>query len=292
VLPRVAAGADAHSAHAELSGEATRSARVIDTHVHFWKYAPRTHAWIGPHMRALQRDFLPADLKPLMRASGVEGCIVVQALHSDEETRWLLELADAHPWIAGVVGWVDLRARDLRARLERLARHKKLVGIRHLAHDEADSGFLMRGEVVEGIAQLAAFDLAFDLLVRERELPAAIELARCLPDQAFVLDHLGKPPMRSGRTKGWAALLRELGECDNVFAKVSGLATESAGPPWEDVDACLEDALAAFGPARLMAGSDWPVCLAAAEYATAIGMVRERALPDGGAPARRRAYGV
>jgi L-fuconolactonase len=265
---------------------------VIDTHVHFWKYAPDAHAWIGPHMRDLRRDFLPRDLEPSMRASGVEGCIAVQALHSDDETRWLLELADEHPWIVGVVGWVDLRAPDLVERLEQLSRHKKLVGIRHLAHDEDDERFLMRDDVVSGIGALSSFDLAFDLLVRERELPAVMELAKCLPNQTFVLDHLGKPPLRTGRIEGWAGLVSELAGCENVFAKLSGLVTESRGPPFDDVAPAIERALVAFGSDRLMAGSDWPVCLLASDYATSLGLARHHRLPDRGARARRLAYGV
>jgi L-fuconolactonase len=267
---------------------------VIDTHVHFWKYAPDAHAWIGPEMRVLQRDFLPADLDPLLRANGVEGCIAVQALHSDEETRWLLELADAHPWIVGVVGWVDLTAPDLVSRLEELVKHKKLVGLRHLTHDEHDARFVVREEVVAGIHRLATFDLAFDLLVREREMPAAIELVRRLPDQRFVLDHLGKPPIRRRDKGGWAAGIEELARCDNVVAKMSGLLTEREcrGRPWDDLEWCVDIVLGAFGPDRLMPGSDWPVCLLADDYRAAIEVTRQAALVDGGARARLRAYGI
>jgi L-fuconolactonase len=267
---------------------------VIDTHVHFWKYARDAHPWIGPDMRVLQRDFLPADLEPLLRANEVDGCIAVQALHDEDETRWLLELADAHPWIVGVVGWVDLAAPDIAERLERLVVHKKLVGLRHLAHDERDEWYLVRDDVVAGLREVGRFDLAFDLLVREREMPAAIELARKLPEQVFVLDHLGKPPIRARDRSGWSSSIEELGKCENVVAKMSGLLTEREcrGRPWDDLQLYVDTALRVFGPNRLMPGSDWPVCLLADDYRAAIEVAREVALVDGGAVARLRAYGI
>lgn len=267
---------------------------MIDTHVHFWKHARDAHAWITPDMRVLQRDFLPADLEPQLRASSVEGCIAVQALHDEDETRWLLDLAGSHPWIVGVVGWIDVTRPDVAQRLERLVVHKQLVGLRHLAHDEPDARFLVRDDVVAGLRELARFDLSFDLLVREREMPAAIDLARRLPDQVFVLDHLGKPPIRTRDHGGWAAAIEELGRCDNVVAKMSGLLTEREcrGRPWDDLRYYVDTALAAFGPERIMPGSDWPVCLLAGDYQDAIELARHPALVDGGARARLRAYGI
>lgn len=267
---------------------------MIDTHVHFWRYSAREHGWIKPQMRVLQRDHLPSDLEPLLRENGIEGCIAVQALHSRAETIWLLDLARAHAWIAGVVGWVDLLAHDIEAQLEELAAHPKLVGVRHLAQDEEDPRFLARADVVRGIGKLAQHGLAFDLLVREREMPAAIELARCLPNQTFVLDHLGKPPIRAGRVEPWRGLLRELGRCDNVVAKVSGLMTERArhGPPHDDLAPYLDAVVEAFGGDRLMPGSDWPVCLLAGEYAAGLDVVRSNTAIGDGSRARERAYGV
>ncbi len=267
---------------------------MIDTHVHFWRYTSASHAWIDPHMSVLKRDCLPRDLEATMRTNGVSGCIAVQALNSSEETQFLLDLADAHPWIVGVVGWVDVLAEDLDARLAELAAHPKLVGIRHLAQDEADAGWLARPSVVAGVSKLARHGLSFDLLVRERELSAAIELAQCLPNQTFVLDHLGKPPVREGRIEPWSALVRELARCDNVVAKVSGLSTErrSRADGCDDLDIYLDVALQAFGADRLMSGSDWPMCLLAGDYAASMDVARACPLVGGGTRARLRAYGV
>jgi L-fucono-1,5-lactonase len=256
---------------------------MIDAHQHFWRYSSATHGWIDARMAVLKRDFLPKDLEPLMRANGVEGCIAVQAAQTAEETRFLLQLADEHAFIRGVVGWIDLRVADnargraLDAQLEQLVMHPRFKGVRHLAQDEPDDRFLVRDDVVRGISRLGRFDLTYDVLVYARQLPAAIELCRSLPNQRFVLDHLGKPEVHAGKREPWAAHMRELAACDNVACKLSGLVTEADWKRWKynDLAFYLDTAIEAFGPARLMIGSDWPVCLLAASYVDALAVGRD-----------------
>jgi L-fuconolactonase len=240
----------------------------IDAHQHFWRYDPVELTWIDDSMAALRRDFLPEQLAPELAASGVERCVAVQARSTPAETDFLLALAERHPIVSAVVGWVDLLAPDLEARLDALARRPKLAGFRHIAQAEPDD-FLARPEVVGGVAALAGRGFAFDLLVIPRQLPAAIALARALPEQRFVLDHLAKPPIRERAREPWAGRLRELAALPNVSCKLSGMVTEANWQAWrpEDLAPYFEVALEAFGPARLMFGSDWPVCLVASGYA-------------------------
>ncbi len=249
----------------------------IDAHQHFWRYRPETHGWISDTMAVLKRDFLPGDLEPLLRAQGFDGCVAVQAAQTIADTRFLLELAKQHPFVKAVVGYVDLLSPDLERQLESLTRHGRLRGVRHIAQDEPDEGWLARPEVVRGIGALRRYGLRYDILVYARQLPAAIELVRRLPDQPFVLDHLGKPEIRSGRLEPWRGELRLLAAHDNVSCKLSGLVTEAAWDAWTEADLrpYLEVALEAFGPSRLMVGSDWPVCLLAGDYARVIGLATD-----------------
>jgi L-fuconolactonase len=248
---------------------------VIDAHQHFWRYSPRTHPWIDDSMRALKRDFLPRDLKPVLDANGFEGCIAVQAALETRETEWLLDLADEHDWIRGVVGWVDLCAPDVECELERLSKRAKLCGVRHIVQSEPDPSFLLREDFQRGIGCLARFDLAYDILVYPHQLPAAVELAARFPEQQFVLDHLGKPEIRRGKRGTWLGHVRALGARTNVSCKLSGLVTEADVSSWKAADFAfyLDTAFEIFGPRRLMIGSDWPVCLLAGEYARVIDVV-------------------
>ena len=240
----------------------------IDAHQHFWRYAPDTHPWIDGSMPALQRDFLPADLDPLLRAAGFDGCIAVQARQDVAETEWLLALADEHAFIRGVVGWVDLSAPDVDAQLALLTARPTLRGIRHIAQDEPDDRFLLRPDFMRGIAALAQFDLAYDILIYPRQLPAAAKLAAAFPKQRFVLDHLGKPPIRGGEIDAWARGIAALSRNRNVYCKLSGLVTEADWREWspDDFAPYLDIAMQWFAPERLMFGSDWPVCTLAGPY--------------------------
>ena len=212
----------------------------IDSHQHFWIYAAPDYPWIQPGW-PLRRDFLPSDLAPILDASGFDASIGVQARQTMEESRWLLELAEGNPRIAGVVGWVDLRSERVADDLSALAAHPKFVGVRHVVQDEPDDAFLLRPDFLRGIAGLSAFELTYDLLIYPRQLPAAIQLARMFPDQPFVLDHMAKPDVRKGELHPWLEGIRELASMPNVWCKVSGLVTEAAWRQWKpkDFDAFL-----------------------------------------------------
>jgi L-fuconolactonase len=224
----------------------------------------------------IRRNYLPSDLKPLLDFAGMDGTIAVQARQSVEETRWLLKLAEEHSFIFGVVGWVDLRADSVADQLRSVV-HPKLVGVRHVVQDEPDDRFMLREEFQRGIAALEGFDLAYDLLVFPRQLPAAIELGRRFPRQRFVLDHIAKPPIRDRVIEPWATQIRELASLPNVWCKLSGMVTEGRWRSWSTSDfrPYLEVVWEAFGENRLMIGSDWPVCLLAAEYSDTLGVVKQ-----------------
>jgi L-fuconolactonase len=249
---------------------------TLDAHQHFWRYRPAEYPWIRPGS-PIQRDFLPEDLEPLLRQAGFDGCVAVQARQSLEESRWLLELADQWPFIRGVVGWVDLRAERVEDQLAELASHPRCVGVRHVVQDEPDDQFVLRPDFLRGLGQLRRFGLTYDVLIFPRQLPAAIELARRLPEQPMVLDHLAKPRIRDGVLRPWREQIRELARQPNVFCKVSGLVTEADWTRWRAADCrpYLDVVFEAFGPERLMFGSDWPVCLLAASYEQVVGLVND-----------------
>jgi len=249
----------------------------IDAHQHFWVYEPREYGWIDGSMGALRRDFLPGDLEPELRRCGFDGSVAVQARQTLEETRWLLELAEEFPFVRGVVGWVDLRSPDLRGVLESLAGNSKLVGVRHIVQSEPDDRFLLRPEFLCGVAMLEEFELAYDILIYAKHLGVAAEFVSQFPRQRFVLDHLAKPPIRSGDLREWERGIRELAKFPNVMAKLSGLVTEANWSAWrpEQITACVDVAFGCFGAERLMIGSDWPVCTVAGTYSRVMGIVTE-----------------
>jgi L-fuconolactonase len=239
----------------------------IDAHQHFWHYDPVRDGWITDEMSVLQRDFLPEDLKPLLDAQGVQGTVAVQADQSETETQFLLKLAENNPFVCGVVGWVDLLAPNLVERLEYFSQFERLCGFRHIAQAEADD-FLAREDVARGIGRLSQFDFTYDILVYHSQLPAAISLVEKLPDSRFVVDHVAKPAIKDSETEPWATHMRELASYANVWCKVSGMVTEADWAHWrqEDIRPYLDVVFEAFGTDRLMFGSDWPVCLLAADY--------------------------
>jgi L-fuconolactonase len=247
----------------------------IDAHQHFWRYDAAQYPWIDDAMAALRRDHLPSDAQREMMRAGVDACVAVQARQTLEETRWLLALADAYPFIAGVVGWIDLQAADARAQLQEFANRPRLVGIRHIVQSEPDDRFMLRPAFCAGLALLEEFGLAYDILVYSRHLPVAAELADRFPSQRFVLDHLGKPDIRAGAIDAWARDLRTLAARPNVWAKLSGLVTEADWTHWTPamLRPYLDVAFDCFGADRLMIGSDWPVCTVAGDYSRTMRVV-------------------
>jgi L-fuconolactonase len=251
----------------------------IDAHQHFWRFDPVRDAWITPDMAAIRRDFLPADLEPLLSASGIDGVVAVQADQSVAETDFLLGLAAGHAFIKGVVGWIDLRASDVTRQLAEWSGNPRLKGFRHIAQGEPDD-FLVHDDVVRGVTTIGRHGYSYDILVYPRQLAAAAQLATRCPNVRFILDHCAKPPIASGELDTWRAGLRALAAHENTCCKLSGLVTEATWTSWTDdqLVPVLDEALDAFGAGRLMFGSDWPVCLLAADYARVAGTVRHWAM--------------
>ena len=242
--------------------------QVIDAHVHLWHYLSGPHfQWISEEMGDLKQDFVPEDLEHEMKTASVDGAIVVQAQQSATETQWLIQLAEHNPAILGVVGWTSLTSESFSTEVARLARSSKLKGIRHVLQDEQE-GFMRREDFNRGITAIAGTGLVYELLIHERQLPEAVEFVRWHPKQPFVLDHLAKPKIQAGTIEPWRKNLLELAQAGDVCCKISGLVTEADWGEWtlDDLSPYLDVALDAFGPERLMAGSDWPVCLLASGY--------------------------
>ena len=226
-------------------------------------------------MGALKHDFLPADLEPLLKSIDFDGCVAVQARQSLEETEWLLDLAQRHSFIKGVVGWVDLQSEKLSEQLQKFSGHRKLAGVRHVVHDEPDDHFMLRPQFRRGIAQLREFGLTYDLLLFPKHLPVAAQLVEEFPQQPFVLDHIAKPGIAEAAISPWQDDLRRLAKFPNVFCKLSGMVTEARWKQWQPVDfqRYLDVVVDAFGASRLMIGSDWPVCTLSGGYAAVMNVV-------------------
>lgn len=242
----------------------------IDAHHHLWRFDPIAYGWIDATAAALRRDYLHADLARELTASGLDGAIAVQARQSLAENDFLLAQADASAGrIRGVVGWVDLAADDADEILGRYAARRGLVGVRHVVQAEADPGFLARPDFNRGVALLRRHRLVYDVLIYAPQLPAAIAFVDRHPSQSFVLDHIAKPSIVADRLDhAWMASFREMAKRPHVTCKLSGVVTEVRDPAWspETLRPYLELAVEAFGPARLMFGSDWPVCRLRVEY--------------------------
>lgn len=240
----------------------------IDAHHHFWQYNEADYGWIPDEMAILRRDFLPADLKATLSGTGVDGVISVQARQSLEETSWLLSIAAENDFIKGVVGWVPLASEKIDEVLSELSSFDKLKAVRHVVQDEPDPDFILRDDFNRGISVLHKYDLVYDILVFERHLPQTIAFVDRHPNQQFVLDHIAKPLIKAGDLEPWASNIYELAERENVCCKLSGMVTEADIKNWsaKQLKPYFEVVIEAFGPERLMYGSDWPVCLAASEY--------------------------
>jgi L-fuconolactonase len=248
---------------------------IIDAHQHYWQTARFAYAWARQGLPALDRDFLPQELEPQLAAAGVSGTVLVQVLHTEDETRWMLDLAARHPSIAGVVGWVDLTRppEAIHASLDVLSADPHFVGIRHLVHDEPDDDWLARDDVVRGLGVLEERDVPFDLLLRPQHLRHVPSLSERLPRLRMIIDHLAKPYIREHRLEPWTAEIVAAAENPNVWCKVSGMVTEADHERWtaDDLAPYVEVVLGGFGATRLMFGSDWPVCTLAGTYERVIG---------------------
>jgi predicted TIM-barrel fold metal-dependent hydrolase len=256
----------------------------IDAHQHFWQFNHREYDWIDPG-GVLGRDHLPADLAPLLHAQGMAGTIAVQARQTPKETAWLLALADRTEWIKGVVGWEDLCAPDIEAKLDRWQRHSKLVGFRHVLQDEPDPYFMLRPDVLTGVRAVLARDLVYEILILPRQhhlLPGFLD---SVGPGKLVLDHGGKPDIRADGLKDWLPVIERAAQYPHLFCKISGLVTEADHDQWrpDDIDPYLDHLLRCFGPERLVFGTDWPVCQLAATYDQVCSLSRrfiEQRCPD------------
>ena len=241
--------------------------KKIDAHHHCWRYDLQKHGWIDDSMKRLQRDFCPEDLQPCLDANEVEGTVIVQVDQDAQENHFLLTMAQSSPFIKGMVGWIDLLAPDLAERLDMWSAEPLMKGFRHIAQAEPDD-FLSRPEIIQGIRHLGRYGFTYDILIKPPQMAAALELVRALPDQYFVIDHLAKPYIAAGEMETWEKQIRALAAFPHVYCKLSGMVTEADWQHWTNAQLFpyMEVVLEAFGPHRLMFGSDWPVCLVAASY--------------------------
>ena len=252
-------------------------AERVDAHHHLWRYSAEEYGWIDERMAALRRDFLPKDLMAEIAAAGIDGTVAVQARQTLEETRWLLKMADACEAIRGVVGWAPIAGEEFPGVMEEFEDRPKLKGLRHVIQGEKDENYILREDFNSGIRTLLGSGLVYEILIYERQLPQAIDFVDEHPEQVFVLDHVAKPLIAAGQMEPWAARMRELGRRENVWCKVSGMVTEAEWSSWDAaaLRPYLDVAVEAFGVRRLMAGSDWPVCLVACEYGRWFDVLRE-----------------
>lgn len=240
----------------------------IDSHQHFWIFDPVRDSWINDQMLAIKRDFPPVDLLPVLQQHGIDGCVSVQASQTDDETMFLLDHAAANPFVKGVVGWVNLQADDLENQLVQYENHDKLKGFRHVLQSEPDDEYMLQPAFQKGIATLGKYGYTYDILIFPQHLPFANQLVGNFPNQQFVVDHLAKPHIRDKKISGWQKDIEVLAKHENVSCKISGMLTEADWGNWkvDDFTPYLDIIFNAFGPARVMFGSDWPVCLLAGGY--------------------------
>lgn len=248
----------------------------IDSHQHFWTYDPVVHSWIKEEMASIRRDFFPEDLALVYEENQVEGCIAVQAEHSSRENDFLVEMSRKNDFIKGVVGWTDLRHPDVSDRLQQLASIPVIKGIRHILQGEQQRDMMLEKSFMNGIKQLERLDFTYDILVSSDQLQFVPAFVSSFPSQRFVLDHIGKPGIKSGEIAFWKKDIERIAQQDNVYCKISGLLTEADLQEWkkEDFTPYLDVVVEAFGMKRIMYGSDWPVCLAAGNYAAALDVVK------------------
>ncbi len=255
--------------------------KIIDSHQHFWKYTQSEYDWIDDSMQVLKRDFLPQDLAAVYAENNIYGCIAVQARQNLKETNWLLELAEKNPFILGVVGWVDLVSENVDEQLEAFTESKSAVGVRHVLQDEPDDRYMLQDDFLRGISLIENYGLVYDILIFSRQLPYACDLVKQFPEQQFVLDHIAKPLIKDGILESWAGNIQKLAQYSNVSCKVSGMVTEADWNHWtvQDFGPYLDVVFKAFGPDRILFGSDWPVCTVAGQYKEILNIIKSYCNP-------------
>ncbi|WP_448702025.1 amidohydrolase family protein [Mucilaginibacter sp. AW1-3] len=249
----------------------------IDAHQHFWIFDPVRDSWITDDMAVIQRDFLPADLQPILQQNHIDGCIAVQADQSETQNSFLLELASENDFIKGVVGWVDLRAQNIEERLEYYSQFENMKGFRHVLQGEEDRALMLKPEFMNGIGKLKKHGFTYDILIFPDQLQYVPGFVNAFPDQKFVIDHIAKPDIKNRKVADWAKEMRAIAELDNVWCKVSGMVTEADWKNWktDDFEPYLDVVFEAFGVEKVMFGSDWPVCQVAASYNAMAGIVTQ-----------------
>ncbi|HTR28189.1 MAG TPA: amidohydrolase family protein [Puia sp.] len=250
----------------------------IDAHQHFWKYDPVKHGWINDEMWVIRRDYSPADLLPLLKSAGMDGCVTVQVNQEEEENAGLLDLAAKNDFIKAVIGWVDLQHPDVEARLEWYRNSPKLKGFRHILQGERDRALMLKPAFKRGIALLNKFGYTYDILIFPDQLGYTREFVAAFPDQPFIIDHIAKPHIKDRLiTEEWKEAIRAVARCPNVYCKISGMVTEADWKHWkpEHFKPYLDTVVEAFGTNRVVFGSDWPVCLVAAAYEQVVAIVED-----------------
>jgi L-fuconolactonase len=250
---------------------------IIDSHQHFWQPGRFDYPWMNSSLGVLYRDYLPDQLEPILAQNGVSKTVLVQASNSMEESRWLLQLAADYPFIAGVVGWVDLMADDVDRQLDELTALPKFKGVRHLVESEPADDWLVQPQVLRGLKRLSTYGVSYDLLVHTRHLKHIQKVVDACPGLKLVIDHMGKPPIASGEIETWRQELRQVAANEQINCKLSGLVTEANWTSWttSDLRPYVDCALELFGSSRLLFGSDHPVCLLAASYEQVLASFRE-----------------
>jgi len=249
----------------------------IDAHQHFWKFDPVRDSWITGEMGVIQKDFLPGDFRSVLKKNDFDGSVVVQSDQSESENDFQLKNAEENDFIKGVVGWIDLQAKDVEERLAYYGSSKKMKGFRHVLQGETERSLMLKPAFMNGISKLEKFDFTYDILIYADQLKYIPEFAGAFMNQKFVIDHLAKPPIKDGEISEWKKQIQKISRFENVHCKISGMVTEADWKSWKQDDFIpyIDVVIEAFGPNRIMFGSDWPVCLVAASYERTVGIVRE-----------------
>jgi L-fuconolactonase len=249
----------------------------IDAHQHFWKFDPVRDSWITDDMAVIQRDFLPGDFRRVLKENNFDGSVVVQSYQSENENEFQLKNAAENNFIKGIVGWVDLQEKDIEERLGYYSSLQKMKGFRHVLQGEADRSLMLKPEFMNGIGKLEQFDFTYDILIYADQLKYIREFVGAFMNQKFVIDHLAKPGIKNHDISEWKKEIQEIARFENVYCKISGMVTEADWKNWKQHDFIpyIDVVIEAFGPNRIMYGSDWPVCLVAASYEHMLGIVEE-----------------